>query len=444
MKDKYLLYKTRRFTVLAGGITLAVALYIVVLALTPQDAEGGSYRIAAHALQNELEERLVNGSQSWPDNELLYAVFDLRGYIIVSTMPQYQSGIDIRLLDTIPEYTTPLIVDGAQVGILAVDFPAKPRWGDDLRRGIPALALCALLIGLLKRHFGFIHTDIINPLNQLHGVVERMVRGDLSVSVSYDYDGEMGAFCHDFEAMREQLRDANQRERCHQEKERLLFASLSHDLKTPLASISGYAECIRYGVVREKADIERYADIIVRKVNDLNRAIEDILTHIQAQMHEMSINKEELYSRPLFEKLLADFNADAAAKDLQLNLNGEVPNVILLADPARIAQAMQNIVGNACKYTARGGCITVSVISVEKVLRVSVTDTGQGIPQEDLQLVFEPFFRGEKSRDPNISGSGLGLSIAKYIIERHEGRITCESTVGQGTTIEFSIVHGLG
>jgi signal transduction histidine kinase len=222
----------------------------------------------------------------------------------------------------------------------------------------------------------------------------------------------------------------------------MLFASLSHDLKTPLASIYNYAESIRYGVVKEPSDIEKYTDIIIKKSKELTKAIEDILAHVQTQMRQMSIKKEELYTKPFFEKLLVETAVDVTAKGLTLEscyLNQEIPNILINADPVRLAQVFQNIIGNSLKYTPSGGRITVSVVAVQNELRVSVEDNGSGIRSEDVPFVFEAFFRGEKSRDPNVSGSGLGLSIAKYIVEEHGGKITCESVFGEGTKIVFSI-----
>jgi signal transduction histidine kinase len=439
MMNRYIFRKTLRFAVITGLMTAALALYTVYLLLTPRSEDSRAARVEAHALQNEVEECF--GQPAWPESVFAYAVFDLSGNLLVSTIPAYQSNIDVRLLSAVREYTAPLIVNGAQAGTLVAALPDQLQWSAAFERIIPAFALFIALLVLLARHFWFVKKDIIRPLDELHDVVGRMVKGDLSVSVSYDYDGEMGTFCHDFEAMRDELRDASQRERSHQEKERLLFASLSHDLKTPLSSISGYAESIRYGVVQEQADIERYTDIILRKTKDLTHSIEDILTHVQTQMHEMSIHKEEVYARPFFEKLLTGAALDVRAKGLSLESHNEIPNTLVLIDPARIAQVFENIIGNAVKYTASGGRITVSVDAGKEELLFSIEDTGCGIRPEDVPFVFEPFFRGEKSRNPNTSGSGLGLSIAKYIVEQHGGRITCESVMGEGTKFEFSILY---
>lgn len=452
--NRYIVRRTRRFAVLAGGMTLAVALYMVALLLFPFGQESrAAARIAAHALQNELEGRLADGQSggladgqadgqaAWPKSDFAYAVYDLRGHILASTFPEYQRDIDVRLLSTAREYTAPLIVNGELAGILIADIPENPPWSAALLRGTPAMILCAAILVLLARHWWFVKTDIIRPLDELHGVVGRMVEGDLGVPVSYHYDGEMGTFCHDFETMRVELLDAAERERRHQEKERLLFASLSHDLKTPLSSISGYAESIRYGVVKGPADIERYSDIILRKTKDLTHSIEDILTHVQAQMHEMSVKKEELYARPFFDKLLADATGDAAAHGLTLESHAEIPNPLISVDPMRIAQVFQNIIGNAVKYTASGGRILVTAEAGKDEMRFSIEDSGCGIRPEDAPFIFEPFFRSEKSRNPNVSGSGLGLSIAKYIVERHGGQITCESVAGEGTKIAFSIAY---
>lgn len=389
----------------------------------------------------EIENLFADGlvSEALPESPFAYAIFDISGENLGSTISKYQEDIDVRLLTTLNEYTAPLIVNGTQVGTLVVDDQPGAEWAAAFSRSLPLFVLCGAIFVLLALHVRFIKNDIIRPIDELHVVVDRMVKGDLNVSVSYDYDGEMGAFCHDFEAMRDALRDAAERERMHKEKERLLFASLSHDLKTPLSSISGYAESIKYGVAKDKAEVDRYIDIILKKTNSLTSSIEDILTHVQTQMHKMTIKKEEVYAAPLFGKLLAEAADDASAKGLTLRMQGDIPNVLIAVDSMRIEQVIQNIIGNSLKYTEPGGRIAVSVKQMQSALQFAIEDTGCGIRPEDVPFVFEPFFRGEKSRDPNISGSGLGLSIAKYIVEQHDGKITCESVLGEGTRIEFSI-----
>ena len=427
----------------SGIVTAFIAIYIFMLLAFPlfTDKEENLVRIETSQLQREIERIISHGwiIEQLPESPQTYAVFDIHGKNLGSTIPKYREDINVRLLSSIKEYTSPLIVDGTQVGTLVIDYEPQLRWESALLYSLPVFALCLAVFLLLARHWRFINVDILRPINELHDVVGRMVNGDLTVSVSYDYEGEMGAFCHDFEAMRDELRDAAQRERIHKDKERLLFASLSHDLKTPLSSIFGYAESIKYGVVKEQHDIERYVDTILTKTRTLTNSVEDILAHIQTQMHEMSIKKEEHYSGSLFEKLLSDAANDATAKGLVLDISGEIPNVLIEVDPMRIEQVIQNIIGNALKYTEKGGSITVSAKKESGALHFIIEDTGCGIKPEDVPFVFEPFFRGEKSRDPNISGSGLGLSIAKYVIVQHGGNISCESIPGEGTRIEFTI-----
>ena len=441
--SRYIFRKTQRFVVISVILIAFIAVYIFALLTFPvsHDENKNQIRISTNRLHSEIERIIAQGrlSEPLPESAMAYAVFDIHGNNLGSTIPKYQGDLDVRFLSTIKEYTAPLVVDGTQVGILVIENTPQPQRRIAFLCSLPVFALCSAVFLLLALHKRFVSVDILRPVNELHDVVGRMVKGDLSVSVSYDYEGEMGGLCHDFEAMRDELRDAAMREQSHKDKERLLFASLSHDLKTPLSSILGYAEGIKYGVVKEQPDIVRYVDIILKKTNALIRSIEDILTHIQTQVREMSIKKEELYSGLLFDKLLSDAANDAASKGLTLDIIGGIPNVLVAADPMRIEQVVQNIIGNALKYTQRGGRITVSAWKKSSELHFAIEDTGCGIKPEDVPFVFEPFFRGEKSRDPNISGSGLGLSIAKYIVEQHAGNITCESNFGEGTMLEFSI-----
>ncbi|MCL1852823.1 MAG: ATP-binding protein [Peptococcaceae bacterium] len=132
-------------------------------------------------------------------------------------------------------------------------------------------------------------------------------------------------------------------------------------------------------------------------------------------------------------------NDGESPENLIDSINRNHPGVQAVKDLDLVIDVIQNIVGNALKYTERGGCITVMAEKRLAALHFAIEDTGCGIKPEDVPFVFEPFFRGDKSRDPNISGSGLGLSIAKYIVEQHDGQIACESTLGEGTRITLSL-----
>lgn len=291
---------------------------------------------------------------------------------------------------------------------------------------------------LLLRHYQFLKKDILQPLEQIRISTQAIQNEDFTVQVLYDYDGEIGELCHDFELMRDQLEAARQQTALLEQNEQLLLACISHDLKTPLSAIYCYVEGIQNGLVKEEEGIKRYARTILSKVTMLSKLIDDILEHSKSQMNEFSIQTAELYTREYLTGLFQELSLDIKQKGLTFTLE-EIPDVLVCIDESRISQVIQNIIYNSIKYTEPGGEIKVHSLIADNKLILSISDTGQGIGVEDLPFIFNKFYRSEKARTLNVAGSGLGLSIAKNIITKHNGTIQCDSLLGEGTTISFSL-----
>ena len=145
--------------------------------------------------------------------------------------------------------------------------------------------------------------DIWGPVNEIHKSTRSILNGNFEESIRYDYSGEIGTLCHDFEKMRDEIRDGAMREQQSREKERVLYASISHDLKTPLAIITGYLEQILYGVVNTREQILETAEHALTKVKVLNKLTEDILEHSKAQMNQLQMQKREFYADAFFKEL---------------------------------------------------------------------------------------------------------------------------------------------
>lgn len=285
--------------------------------------------------------------------------------------------------------------------------------------------------------------DVWHPVREIHKSTKSILCGNLEERISYDYSGEIGTLCHDFEKMRDEIRERELREQQANEKERVLYASISHDLKTPIAIMIGYLEQILYGVVTTPEQIRETSEHALTKAKLLNKLTEDILEHSKAQMNQLSIHKKEIYADIFFGELLEEYQQEAVQQNYQFAYTCP-PKLLILIDPDRIAQVVQNIVSNAVKYGGNHLQIEVEFEILEqekegKILIVSIRDNGKGIEATDLPFVFDLFYRGNKARTQNIPGSGMGLNIAKYIVEKHGGNMECDSIVGVGTTVSFSI-----
>lgn len=211
-------------------------------------------------------------------------------------------------------------------------------------------------------------------------------------------------------------------------------ANVSHELKTPLTAISGYAELIENGMVDDEktvkfaSDIKKNADRLVVLINDIIRLSE--LDHSEANVNFSQQNLYEIAKERV--ELLQN---SALKKNVKLTLSGE--DTYVLSNRGMIIELLDNLIQNAIRYNVSGGMITVTIAKKETSVELSVKDTGIGIPESDIDRVFERFYRVDKSRSRETGGTGLGLAIVKHIVELHDGKIELQSKLKEGTEVKI-------
>ncbi len=209
-------------------------------------------------------------------------------------------------------------------------------------------------------------------------------------------------------------------------------ANVSHELKTPLTSISGFAEIIKNGLVKEE-DIPRFAGRIYDEAQRLVCLVEDIIKLSQLDEKQVAAKKERLDLYVACEEVLSTLESAAESKNLTVHLDGK--HIYVQAVQQILGEIIYNLCDNAIKYNRDHGTVTVTVFEEDGRPAVSVADTGIGIPKEDLDRVFERFFRVNKSHSKEIGGTGLGLSIVKHGAAYHNAKIRMDSRLGEGTEI---------
>jgi len=209
-------------------------------------------------------------------------------------------------------------------------------------------------------------------------------------------------------------------------------ANVSHELKTPLTSISGFAEIIRNGIVKEE-DIPRFAGRIYDEAQRLITLVEDIIKLSQLDEKQIAAEKESIDLYLACQDVLFTQEAAAREKHITLELTGE--HVYVEAVEQILSEIIYNLCDNGIKYNREYGTVTVHVFEEEGHPALRVTDTGIGIPEEDLDRVFERFFRVNKSHSKEIGGTGLGLSIVKHGAAYHNAAISIDSSLGEGTSV---------
>jgi signal transduction histidine kinase len=280
-------------------------------------------------------------------------------------------------------------------------------------------ALVALALAVL------VARSIALPLQKMAAVAQGIARGDHSLSAPVSGPDEVRALGQSLNQMSTQVQAT-------QEAQRDFLANVSHELKTPLTSIQGFAQAMLDGAADSPEAIQRSANIIYTEADRLRRLVEGLLDLARLDVGLRTLNRAPLDLRFVLSAVLEKFSL--RAKEKGVALTGELPPTLpaMVGDADRLAQVFTNLLDNALKHTPAGGRVTLSAAVVPDGVEVAVRDTGPGIPPEDLQRIFERFYQVDKSR-ARSGGVGLGLTITKEIVEAHGGGIRAESVVGLGS-----------
>jgi signal transduction histidine kinase len=391
-------------------------------------------------------------------------VLDSEGEIVGQTLPQNELA-----------QGAPVTVEGKRVGTLLVVTPDSgpsaalaSNFLTGLNRGVLLAAGVAGLVALLLG--AVLVQQIIAPLRRLQSAAHAIASGDLSQRVTTNSRDEVGEVSRAFNQMAEALED-DERLRRH------MMADIAHELRTPLTVVQGQVEALLDGVfpLTPEQLVPIHDETLL-----LSRLVADLRDLALAEAGQLTIERNSIDLGDLARRVVAAVEPVAVEKDIGLSLD-IFPNLpTISADADRLNQVLHNLLSNALRHTPGGGQITVSVrrATVEdwKIgrlegwergrtvpapnlpisqfpdlpifhpstppLLVSVADTGPGIPAGDLPYIFDRFYRADKSRSRAGGGSGLGLTIARYIVEAHGGRIWAESQVGKGTQIMFMLPIG--
>jgi signal transduction histidine kinase len=219
------------------------------------------------------------------------------------------------------------------------------------------------------------------------------------------------------------------------ETRRQMTADIAHDLRTPLSVLQGYTEALDEGKLSGNPETYR---AMHGQVRHLTRLIEDLRTLSLADAGQLPLQRVAVDPRALLEHSALAYAAQASQQGVNLRVAAgpELPAVAVDAD--RMAQVLGNLIGNALRYTPAGGEIVLAAEATADAVLLTVHDTGRGIAGEDLPHIFDRFYRADRSR-PDTGESGLGLAIARSIVEAHGGRIAAESTPGTGTTFTITL-----
>jgi two-component system phosphate regulon sensor histidine kinase PhoR len=216
------------------------------------------------------------------------------------------------------------------------------------------------------------------------------------------------------------------------------LSNISHELRTPLTSILAFVETLENGGLEDDENNRHFLNVIRRNGERMNNLIADILELSQIESGNISLNRKELNLNSIVGDILTNLSSMAATRSITLK-NEVDPSSVIPADPARLEQMLTNLVDNGIRFNRREGSVTVSDQRLEGRHRIFVSDTGEGIDREQIDRVFERFYRVDRARTREIGGTGLGLAIVKHLARLHGGEVSVQSEIGVGTTFTIDL-----
>ncbi len=379
-----------------------------------------------------------NGGRPPPDfrrdRRELFGLVDAQGIVVIRLLPDYPVGAHVS--PDVLARGEPIEVNGKVVGtILTATLPPglTPPEMAYLQRTNYALALAsggavlvALLVGVLLAR------TLTRPLHALTQATHRMAGGALEQEVSVKSADEIGELTTAFNQMSREVARANKARR-------QMTADVAHELRTPLTVIAGYIESMRDGAL---APTPERLSVIYAEIEHLQNLVGDLRTLTQVDAGELKLNKQTALPGELLQQARAVFEHQAAQKGVNLDVKVAEGLPPVEVDEARLAQVMGNLLSNALRYTPVGGRIELGAALDGDRVMLTVRDTGAGITSEALPLIFNRFYRADKSRAEENGESGLGLAIVKAFVEAHGGKIEAKSVVGNGTTFLIHLPVG--
>jgi len=329
------------------------------------------------------------------------------------------------------EITVPLSIDGQPVGTLLMErgTPARP-WQLVLYLLGPVSGV-SILLGILTLVIGLLlMRRMVNPLAEVIAAAQAVSLGDLSARVPVrGCHDDLYALSDHFNHMADELERSD-----HQR--RNLLADIAHELRTPITILRGRLEGILDGVYPPD---EAHIAPALEETYLLERLVEDLRLLALAEANQLRFELKPTRLDELAEMAVGLFSAQAAEKNIQLHLEAypDLPRVMV--DPQRFQQVIGNLIDNALRYTPQGSTINLTIRRNDHAVELSVLDDGPGIPESELPHIFDRLWRGEKSRARTTGGAGLGLSIARQLVEAQGGRITAYNRLPQGFEVRIII-----
>lgn len=289
-----------------------------------------------------------------------------------------------------------------------------------------ALAIALVLIYIFSM-------KLTRPLKQIKLTAARISNGEFEKRVNIKSKDEVGELAKAFNHMADELQNIEQMRRG-------FIANVSHELRTPMTSIRGFVEGILDGTIPQEKQ-NQYLTIVRDETNRLNRLVNDLLDLAKMESGELKLNITAININELVRKCVIKFETMLLEKELSVNADFEEEDMIARGDSDAIERVLYNLIHNAIKFTPQGGRISLITRKNRDSIEVTVKDSGIGIDESELEMIWDRFYKTDKSRSRDKSGTGLGLAIVRNIINEHGQNIRVESHPGEGTAFTFTLAR---
>ncbi|NMD69723.1 HAMP domain-containing histidine kinase [Bacillus sp. DNRA2] len=380
------------------------------------------------------------------NNDILFSSNNVK-LVKQTDLPPFGTTTIMRNLEKVGERTFAIKQhdyyqkDGSEISLFVMK-DASP-WNHFVKTFFPILiGLCLLSLvatnGLLTF---FVSRSIIQPISRLKAAAQSIKNGHFDHSISPEKKDEIGELTQMFEEMRLKLNESFAIQKQYEENRKELIAHISHDLKTPITSIKGYVEGLRDGVADTPEKQSRYIQTIYAKSFDLDRLIDELFLFSKLDLGKLPFEFEMIDLKNYLSDFIEELSFDLEEKGVLVSFTADdYQTALVKIDRDKFKRVLANIVTNSVKYMDKVSKeLKFTLCTDSNKVELAIADNGPGINEESLPYIFEQFYRADQSRSQLTGGSGLGLSIARMIVEGHNGSIKAESEEGLGTKITITL-----
>ncbi len=286
------------------------------------------------------------------------------------------------------------------------------------------ILICIVILAVMGITGLFFVKSIVNPIRDVSNIARTIAMGNFDSRIEIKRDDEIGELCDAINYMASELSNSENIKND-------FISSVSHELRTPLTAIRGWGETAKMSIGTDEELVERGLDVVLSEADRLSGLVEELLDFSRMQTGRLSLVSQPMSVSLILRESVDMYRELAKKQDIELVLSTPKEDVSVLGDKNRLKQVFINIIDNAVKYTEGSGQVLVNLSTEEACMRLTVKDTGVGIPAEDIDRVKEKFYKANKT----VRGSGIGLAVADEIIKQHDGLLFIESTENVGTTV---------